>query len=173
MNVLEKFIPVDTLVFDMDGVLTDGSLLVMPDGEWVRKMNIKDGYALQLAVRCGYRIVVITGSYSAPVEQRLYKLGISMVYQRVADKLSLLKELMLEHQLAPRQVLYIGDDIPDLEVMRYCGLSCCPANAARDILAMADYISPVNGGEGCVRDVIEKLMRVQGKWQQEGDVSST
>jgi len=173
MNVLEKFIPVNTLIFDMDGVLTDGSLLVMPDGEWVRRMNIKDGYVLQLAVRSGYRVIVITGSYSVPVEQRLQKLGIRMVYQRVSDKLQLLKNLMAEHQLVPEQLMFMGDDIPDIEAMRHCGLSCCPADAARDILAMADYISPVNGGEGCVRDVIEKLMRVQGKWQHQEDVSST
>lgn len=173
MNVLEKFIPVNTLVFDMDGVLTDGSLLVMPDGEWVRKMNIKDGYVLQLAAKMGYRVIVITGSYSAPVEQRLHKLGIRMVHQRVSDKLQLLKYLMAEHQLVPEQLMYMGDDIPDMEPMRHCGLSCCPADAARDILAMADYISPVNGGEGCVRDVIEKLMRVQGKWHHQDGVSST
>jgi 3-deoxy-D-manno-octulosonate 8-phosphate phosphatase (KDO 8-P phosphatase) len=173
MNVLEKFLPVDTLVFDMDGVLTDGTLLVMPDGEWVRKMNIKDGYVLQLAVKTGYKVIVITGSSSTPVEKRLNKLGITMVYQRVGDKLLLLKQVMEEHQLIPEQVMFMGDDIPDQAIMQYCGLSCCPADAARDILATADYISPLNGGEGCVRDVIEKLMRVQGKWQHQGDVSST
>ncbi len=173
MNVLEKFIPVDTLVFDMDGVLTDGSLWVMPEGEWIRKMNIKDGYVLQLAAKSGYRIIVITGSYAAPVEQRLYKLGVSVVYQNVKDKLALLKTIMAEHQLLPAQVLYMGDDIPDMDVMQYCGVSCSPANAARDVLAIADYISPSNGGEGCVRDVIEKLMRVQNKWHHQPDVSSS
>jgi 3-deoxy-D-manno-octulosonate 8-phosphate phosphatase (KDO 8-P phosphatase) len=173
MNVLEKFIPVNTLVFDMDGVLTDGSLLVMPDGEWIRKMNIRDGYVLQLAVKAGYRMIVITGSQSKPVEQRLNKLGITMVFQQVKDKQLLLNQLMVEHGFTAAETMYMGDDIPDIGVMRHCGLSCCPANAARDVLAMADYISPLNGGEGCVRDVIEKLMRVQGKWQHQDDVSST
>jgi 3-deoxy-D-manno-octulosonate 8-phosphate phosphatase (KDO 8-P phosphatase) len=173
MNVLEKFLPVTTVILDMDGVLTDGSLLITPDGEWVRKMNIKDGYILQLAVKKGYRVIVITGSSSTPVEKRLNKLGINMVYQNVKDKMMLLKTLMAEHSFSSAETLYMGDDIPDLDVMKICGLSCCPADSSRDILAIADYISPVKGGEGCVRDVLEKLMRVQGKWEHSGDVSST
>ncbi|HLO81967.1 MAG TPA: HAD-IIIA family hydrolase [Chitinophagaceae bacterium] len=173
MNVLEKFFPVNTIILDMDGVLTDGSLLITPDGEWIRKMNIKDGYILQLAVKKGYRVIVITGSFSTPVEKRLNKLGVAMVYQNVKDKMMLLKTLMAEHGFNANETLYMGDDIPDLEVMKYCGLSCCPADSSRDILAMADYISPVKGGEGCVREVIEKLMRVQSKWEHSVDVSST
>jgi 3-deoxy-D-manno-octulosonate 8-phosphate phosphatase (KDO 8-P phosphatase) len=173
MNVLEKFLPVTTIILDMDGVLTDGSLLITPDGEWIRKMNIKDGYILQLAVKTGYRMIVITGSSSSPVEKRLNRLGVNMVYQNVKDKMMLLKTLMAEHGFSANETLYMGDDIPDLEVMKMCGLSCCPADSARDILAMADYISPVKGGEGCVREVIEKLMRVQGKWIHSVDVSST
>lgn len=173
MNVLEKFLPVTTVILDMDGVLTDGSLLITPDGEWVRKMNIKDGYILQLAVKKGYRVIVITGSSSTPVEKRLNRLGINMVYQNVKDKMMLLKTLMAEHSFSSDETLYMGDDIPDLDVMKICGLSCCPADSSRDILAIADYISPVKGGEGCVRDVLEKLMRVQGKWEHSVDVSST
>jgi len=173
MNVLEKFLPVTTVILDMDGVLSDGSLLITPDGEWVRKMNIKDGYILQLAVKKGYRVMVITGSSSSPVEKRLNRLGINMVYQNVKDKMMLLKTLMAEHAFSSVETLYMGDDIPDLDVMKFCGLSCCPADSSRDILAIADYISPVKGGEGCVRDVLEKLMRVQGKWQHSVDISST
>jgi 3-deoxy-D-manno-octulosonate 8-phosphate phosphatase (KDO 8-P phosphatase) len=173
MNVLEKFLPVTTVILDMDGVLTDGSLLITPDGEWVRKMNIKDGYILQLAVKKGYRVMVITGSSSTAVEKRLNRLGINMVYQNVKDKMMLLKTLMAEHAFSSVETLYMGDDIPDLDVMKFCGLSCCPADSSRDILAIADYISPVKGGEGCVRDVLEKLMRVQGKWQHSVDISST
>ena len=173
MNILQKFIPVTTLIFDMDGVLTDGSLMIMPGGEWLRKMNIKDGYALQLAIKQGYRVIVITGSSSSPVEQRLYKLGIKHVFQQVADKKILTEELMREHKLEKEEVMYMGDDVPDLEVMRVAGVSCCPADAARDILDMADYISTERGGEGCVRDVIEKIMRVQEKWKARPDVAST
>jgi 3-deoxy-D-manno-octulosonate 8-phosphate phosphatase (KDO 8-P phosphatase) len=173
MNLLTKFSPITTMVFDVDGVLTDGSLLVMPDGEWVRRMNIKDGYALQLAVQKGYTIIVITGSMSVPVEKRLNRLGIQLVYQQVKDKRQLLHGIMQETNLATEQVMYMGDDIPDLDVMRVAGLSCCPADASRDILDTADYISPVRGGEGCVRDVIEKIMRVQGKWHADISVAST
>ena len=173
MNTLQKFIPVNTLIFDMDGVLTDGGLLIMPGGEWLRRMHIRDGYALQLAVRAGYRVVVITGSSSEPVKQRLNTLGIQEVYQQVGNKLQLMKELMNQKNNNPQEVMYMGDDVPDLEVMRKAGVSCCPADACRDILEMADYISPVKGGEGCVRDVIEKIMRVQGKWMSYPDVAST
>ena len=164
MNVLSKFDPVTTFVFDMDGVLTDGGLWVMPDGEWVRRMDIKDGYVLQLAVRKGYRVWVVTGSRSEPVEKRLNRLGISEVHQEVRDKRELLDRLKAEYSVPDREVLYMGDDIPDLEVMRAAGVSACPSDAGRDILEMADYISPLRGGHGCVRDVIEKVMRVQGKW---------
>lgn len=173
MNVLEKFLPVNTIILDMDGVLTDGTIWVMPEGEWVRRMHIRDGYILQLAVRAGYRVIVITGSSSVPVEKRLRKLGIPEIHQMVRDKQQLTQELMERYRLVPEQVLFMGDDIPDLEVMRMVGLACCPADAARDILEIAHYISPMKGGEGCVRDVIEKLMRVQDKWQPATDVSST
>jgi 3-deoxy-D-manno-octulosonate 8-phosphate phosphatase (KDO 8-P phosphatase) len=173
MNALQKFVPVNILIFDMDGVLTDGGLLIMPGGEWLRRMHIRDGYALQLAARAGYRVVVITGSSSEPVKQRLNKLGILEVYQQVGNKLQLMMELMTQKNNNREEVMYMGDDVPDLEVMRKAGVSCCPADACRDILEMADYISPVNGGEGCVRDVIEKIMRVQGKWMAYPDVAST
>lgn len=173
MNLLQKFIPVKIIVLDMDGVLTDGSLWIMPDGEWIRKMNIKDGYALQLAVKMGYRVVVISGSSSAHVAARLHKLGLQEVYQNVPDKLKVLQELMLPQNNNAEEVMFMGDDLPDLNAMKYAGVSCCPADASRDILEMADYISPVNGGEGCVRDVIEKIMRLQGKWAPDSDIAST
>jgi len=173
MNVLQKFVPVNTLVFDMDGVLTDGGLLIMPNGEWIRRMHIKDGYALQLAVKSGYLIVVITGSTSEPVSSRLHKLGILEVHQQVGNKRLLLQELTERYKRKPEEVMYMGDDVPDLQPMGFAGVSCCPADACRDILETADYISPVNGGEGCVRDVIEKIMRVQGKWNPYPDVAST
>jgi len=173
MNILEKFQPVQMIVLDMDGVLTDGSLLVLPDGEWVRRMHTRDGYALQLAVRKGYRVAVITGSSSKPVEERLRKLGVELVFQQVKDKLLLVNSLMQQHGLTREQVLYVGDDVPDMEAMQGCGVSCCPADAARDILEIAGYVSPFRGGEGCVRDILEKLMRLQGNWEQRTDVSST
>jgi 3-deoxy-D-manno-octulosonate 8-phosphate phosphatase (KDO 8-P phosphatase) len=173
MNVLTRFSPISTFVFDMDGVLTDGSLLVMPDGEWIRRMNIKDGYALQLAIKKGYNVWVITGSSSVPVEKRLNRLGITMVFQQVNDKLALLDKLKVEHGVKTEELMYMGDDVPDLGAMLSAGLSCCPSDACRDVLEIANYVSPIKGGEGCAREVIEKVMRVQGKWLQDISVSST
>jgi 3-deoxy-D-manno-octulosonate 8-phosphate phosphatase (KDO 8-P phosphatase) len=172
MNLLEKFIPIKVFVFDMDGVLTDGSLLIFPGGEWVRKMNIKDGYALQLAAKKGYRIVVITGSASPPVAERLQALGVQFVFQKVSDKLSLLKKWMKEEAHTAAEVLYMGDDIPDLEVMQYAGVATCPADAVTEIKAIAHYISVFNGGAGCVRDVIEKVLRLNNHWSDTSGVSS-
>ena len=173
MNILPQFSRISTFVFDMDGVLTDGTVWVMPDGEWVRRMHIRDGYVLQLAVKRGYQVWVITGSSSTPVAQRLNKLGITEVHERVKDKACLLKTLMQQYAVSPEQVLFMGDDVPDLAAMKLVGLSACPKDAARDILELANYISPLPGGLGCVRDVIEKVMRIQGNWSEDISVAST
>lgn len=172
MNVLEKFTKIRAVVLDMDGVLTDGGLLIMPDGEWIRRMDIKDGYALQLAVRSGIQVVVMTGSSSAPVEARLKRLGIKEIYHQVENKAACLKQLLTTWQLSYDEVLYMGDDVPDLAALQLAGLSCCPADAVRDVMEMADYISPYKGGMGCVRDVLEKLLRTQGKWSVQNQLTS-
>ena len=151
----------------MDGVLTDGTLLVLPDGVMARKMNIKDGYALQLAVKKGYRVLVISGGNSPEVKDRLSKLGISEVWMQVSDKASILKEWLSNNQIPSSEVLYMGDDIPDLPVMRMVGLKACPADAAIDIKNSVDYISIYKGGEGCVREVIEKVMKLRGDWDSD------
>lgn len=164
MNVLELFKSVTTFVFDVDGVLTDGTLIVLPDGVMARRMNIKDGYALQFAIKRGYRVVIISGGISAEVEQRLKKLGISDVHMGVEDKHACLTAYMEKHNLLREEVLYIGDDIPDYQVMQLAGLACCPADAVTEIKSIAEYISPFNGGEGCGRDVIEKTLRLRGDW---------
>ena len=164
MNLLEKFKPITTFVFDMDGVLTDGTLLIMPDGEWIRQMHIRDGYALQLAVKKGYTVCIITGSWSEPVKERLIKLGITDIFQRVADKVSCLENYMREKGLKREEVLYMGDDMPDIGVIKTAGLGTCPADAMLDIREIADYISTENGGHGCVRDVIEKVLRLNNHW---------
>jgi 3-deoxy-D-manno-octulosonate 8-phosphate phosphatase (KDO 8-P phosphatase) len=164
MNILSLFKPVTTFVFDVDGVLTNGMLLVLPEGLMARQMNIKDGYALQLAVKQGYRVVVISGGYSPEVENRLNKLGIYNVFMRVEDKLGCLQQYMAAHGLQPQEILYMGDDVPDYAVMQAAGLPCCPADAAVDIRNIAKYISPFKGGEGCGRDVIEKVLKLNGHW---------
>lgn len=164
MNVLELFKQITTFVFDVDGVLTDGTLLVMPQGGMIRRMNIKDGYALQLAVKKGYNVVIISGGNSTEVEERLTKLGVSEVFMRVEDKKELLQNFMQQNNLPAAEVLFMGDDIPDYEAMAFTGLPCCPADAATEIKQLSKYISPLKGGEGCARDVIEKVMKLRGHW---------
>ena len=164
MNVLELFQEITTFIFDVDGVLTDGTLLVMPGNAMVRRMNIKDGYALQLAVKKGYNVVVISGGNSVEVEERLNKLGVREVYMRVEDKLSVLQNYMQLHNVAVGQALFMGDDVPDLAVMSAVGVPCCPNDAAIEIKGVSKYISPFKGGEGCVRDVIEKVLKLRNDW---------
>jgi len=172
MNVLELFKPVTTFVFDVDGVLTDGSLLILSDGLMARRMNIKDGYALQLAVKKGYHVVIISGGNSPEVQDRLLKLGVKQVFMRVENKKKLLEEYMQQNQLAYNEILIMGDDIPDHDVMTIVGLPCCPADAVAEIREIAKYISPVAGGAGCARDVIEKVLKLRNDWSIDTQIKS-
>lgn len=173
MNLLEQFKMVTTFAFDVDGVLTDGSLTVLPGGIMARKMNVKDGYALQLAVKKGYHIIIISGGASAEVTDRLQKLGVAEVFMKVADKAAVLKDYLERKQLLWSEVLFMGDDIPDLICMQKVGMSCCPADAVQEIKDAATYISPVHGGFGCARDVIEKVLKIRGHWNYDTNVQST
>ena len=164
MNVLEQFKQIKTFVFDVDGVLTDGTLFVFDDGQFVRRMHIKDGYALQLAVKKGYRVVIISGGQSDAVTGRLHKLGIRDVFMQVTDKQSVLEEYMKQHNLLWQETLFMGDDIPDYAVMKLAGMPCAPADAAAELKEVAKYISQVPGGQGCVRDVIEKVLKLNDHW---------
>ncbi len=168
--MLNKFKHITTFVFDVDGVLTDGNLLVLPGGVMARSMNIKDGYALQLAVKKGYRVLVISGGNSPEVKDRLEKLGVTDVWMQVSDKTAVLQEYMQLQQLAAEAVLYMGDDIPDLQVIQLAGLPCCPADAVQEIKEKSLYISHLTGGTGCVRDVIEKVMKLRGDWGEDSSV---
>jgi 3-deoxy-D-manno-octulosonate 8-phosphate phosphatase (KDO 8-P phosphatase) len=172
MNVLSLFKPVTTFVFDVDGVLTNSMLLVLNDGQMARQMNIKDGYALQLAVKKGYRVVVISGGASEPVRERLTKLGVTEVHMQVTDKKELLQQYVLQQQLRWDEVLFMGDDIPDYLPMQLVGLPCCPADAVMEIKQVSRYISPANGGAGCVRDVIEKVLKLNGHWDLDAGVAA-
>ena len=165
--MLEKFKHITTFVFDVDGVLTDGSLLVLPDGVMARKMNIKDGYALQLAIKRGYQVIIISGGDSIEIKERLLKLGVMEVWMKVEDKSTILADFMKKNNLTPQMVLFMGDDIPDLQVMQLAGLACCPSDAAQEIKEKSVYISTVKGGEGCARDVIEKVMKLRGDWGED------
>lgn len=164
MNLLEKFARIKSFVFDVDGVLTDGNLLILEDGQMARKMNIKDGYALQLALKKGYNILIISGGNSEAVRERLNRLGVKDVHLKVQDKRPVLNQFLHEKQLNIEEMLYMGDDIPDYDVMQSGILPCAPADAAHEIIGISEYVSPLKGGFGCVRDVIEKVLRIRGDW---------
>jgi 3-deoxy-D-manno-octulosonate 8-phosphate phosphatase (KDO 8-P phosphatase) len=164
MPLLERFKLIKTFIFDIDGVLTDGSLLIDKENNWLRKMNIRDGYALQLAVKMGFRVIVISGSDSPHVKDRLVRLGITAVFMKVTDKEKLLNEFIFRKEISLNETLYMGDDIPDYTCMKLAGVSACPRDAASEILSISSYISPFKGGEGCVRDVIEKVLKLNNKW---------
>ncbi len=173
MNLLSLFKPITTFVFDVDGVLTDGTLFLFPGGEMVRRMSIKDGYALQLAVKQGYRVIIISGGFSELVKERLLKLGVTEVFMKVADKKQVLADYAAANKINWNEILFMGDDIPDQEVMEQEGLlACCPADAVEEIKAVCQYISTYTGGAGCARDVIEKTMKLNGKWHHITEVKS-
>lgn len=170
--MLALFKAITTFVFDMDGVLTDGTLYIFDNGEQVRRMNIKDGFALQLAIKKGYRVVVISGSHSDAAVQRLSRLGITDVFMRVEDKQSQLNEYLSQHNIPLHEVLFMGDDIPDLPLLKIVGLPCVPSDGSPDLKAFAKYISDKPGGMGCVRDVIEKVLKLNNHWETETSVRS-
>jgi 3-deoxy-D-manno-octulosonate 8-phosphate phosphatase (KDO 8-P phosphatase) len=172
MSVLEKFKLIRTFVFDVDGVMTDGSVLVFDNGEQVRKMGTRDGYSLQLAIKKGYRVLVISGGSSEGVRQRLLYLGINDIFLNIHNKAAVLDEYAREHNLDENEMLYMGDDIPDYVPMQHVGLPCAPADAAPEIRHIAAYISSFGGGQGCVRDVIEKVLKLNGQWELSSSVAS-
>lgn len=172
MSFLHSFSAIDTFVFDVDGVLTDGMVIPMADGSMLRRMNIKDGYALQLAVKRGYRVIAISGAISDEVKARLKKLGVQSIYMGIENKLQCLQMLIEKNNLSREKILFMGDDIPDIELMKYAGFACCPNDAVSEIKNLAHYISPLNGGMGCVREVIEKTMKIQGNWTNDTTVKS-
>lgn len=169
MAFLQDLHHITTFVFDLDGVLTDGTVYIDAEGEQLRAMNIKDGYALQLAVKKGYHVAIISGGTSQTVLKRFHALGIPDVYLGVKDKQAALEQFLAAKQASSAQVLYMGDDMPDREVMRKCLVATCPADACEEIKAISHYISPKAGGKGCVRDVIERVLKVQQKWSETRD----
>lgn len=172
MNVLESFQDISAFVFDVDGVMTDGGVLLLEDGLQARRMNIKDGLALQMAVKKDYPVIVVSGGSSEPVIRRLQYLGLTEVHLGLKDKLKFLENYLAQNNLSWKQVLYMGDDLPDLPVLEKAGLPCCPADAVIEVKKISKYISPLNGGYGCVRDVIEKVLKLNDHWQYTPDVSS-
>jgi 3-deoxy-D-manno-octulosonate 8-phosphate phosphatase (KDO 8-P phosphatase) len=164
-NILAYFTNIKHFIFDIDGVLTDGSLIISHDGIMLRTMDIKDGYALQLAIKKGYTITIISGAKNDLVETRLNRLGITDIYINIENKLAKLNELISQNKLHPEAILYMGDDMPDWEVMKHLHFATCPNDACNDIKQISKYVSPYNGGKGCVRDVIEKVLKLNNDWE--------
>ena len=165
MNDLKSLLSgVTTFIFDYDGVMTDGTVYMDSNGDPLRTSNVKDGYAIQLAGKLGYQIAVISGAVVTNINKRLNMLGVNDVFTGVPDKVVKLEEYMKQYQLTPNQVVYMGDDIPDLKVMRRVGVPACPADAADEVKQISVFISDQPGGRGCVRDIIEQTLKAQGKW---------
>ncbi len=166
-NYKELLKNITAFVFDYDGTLTDGTVILLDDGQPLRTANVRDGYAIQLAVKKGYHVIIISGGRSKSMENRFKMLNVEHVFLGVEHKLETLKGFMKEKGLEPANVLYMGDDIPDYHAMKYCGVATCPADAAEEIKAVSHYISHLRGGEGCARDVIEQVLKVQGHWMKD------
>jgi len=164
MTFQEKAKQVNSFILDVDGVLTDGKLICAPDGAIWRNMNAKDGYALQALIRNGFKLAIITSGKDHGVLRKLEAFGVELIYENVWEKKKQLFKFAEDKQVDLTKAVYIGDDIPDHECMLLCGVSCCPSDAATEIIAIADYVSTMKGGEGCVREIIETILRLQNKW---------
>jgi len=151
-------------VFDVDGVLTDGVLHVSENGDLLRRMNVKDGFALKYAIRKGYKICIISGGTNPAVKSRLNGLGITNVYLGADDKMGFLEKFISENKMKLEDLAYMGDDIPDINVMKSVKLACCPQDAVPEVKAVSAYISHKEGGKGCVRDIIKQVLKTQHNW---------
>lgn len=163
-NFKEDIARCEALIFDVDGVMTDGGIIPTADGDFIRRYNAKDGYALGYAVRMGYKVCIITGGRGRTLENRLRMLGINRFYTDCMDKIAALEEYLSGEGLDPANVLYMGDDIPDLECMRAVGIPVCPADAASEVIEASRYVSEFRGGAGAVRDIVEQVLRARGDW---------
>jgi len=155
---------IDTFIFDVDGVLTDATVLVNTNGDLLRTMNVKDGFAIKSAVDKGYHICIISGGSNEGVRKRLEGLGVKEIHLGAKYKMEILQDFYKTYDINPNNALYMGDDLPDYQVMQTVGLPCCPQDAVPEIKAVSRYISHRMGGKGCVRDVIEQVLKVQGNW---------
>ena len=158
---------ITTFIFDVDGVLTNGMVNVTQTGDMLRTMNVKDGYAIKTAIKQGFNMCIITGGTNEGVRIRLNNLGIEKVFLGSDNKIEQLNQYLEENNIEPENVLYMGDDIPDFPVMKLVGLPCCPQDAVPEIKGVSKYISHRKGGQGAVRDVIEQVLKVQGKWNKD------
>ena len=160
----QLFNQITTFVFDVDGVFTNSEVLVMENGDLLRTMNTRDGQAVKIALEAGYNMAIITKGFSTGVRKRFDLLGIEHIYDKVNNKTEALADLMIKLSIQQDEILYMGDDIPDIQVLGQVGVSSCPHDAVPEVMQKVQYISSFKGGNGCVRDVIEKVMKIQGKW---------
>lgn len=164
MSYKEKLKNIKAFVFDVDGVFTDGSVYLLPEGNMCRVMNVLDGFAVVKAIKKNYPIGVITGGNDPMVKHRIHYLGIQDYYAKSHDKLADFENFKAKYQLKNEEILCMGDDIPDMEILKISGIASCPENAVSEVKDISDYISPISGGKGAVRDVIEQVMKIQGTW---------
>ncbi len=163
-NYKEDLKNISTFIFDVDGVLTDGSLLIDSDGNMLRKMNVKDGYALKAAIDCGYNVCVISGGTNESVRKRLEGLGIKEIHLGSDNKIEQLNSFIKKYNLDKKSILFMGDDIPDIPILKVIGLPYCPQDATPEVKDLCSYVSHKNGGMGAVRDVIKQVMKIQNNW---------
>lgn len=155
---------IKAFVFDVDGVLSHQDMSLSPEGELIRTSCAKDGYAIMYCIRKGYIVAIISGGGAPGLKERLGKLGITDIYLKIPDKVKALEEIMLKYTLRPEEIMYMGDDIPDYTVMTRIGLPVCPVDACEEIKAISRYISDIEGGKGCVRDVVSQVLKAKGDW---------
>ncbi|MBO6234179.1 MAG: HAD hydrolase-like protein [Prevotella sp.] len=155
---------VKAIIFDVDGVLSLSTIQMSPAGLPVRTVNIKDGYAIQLAIKMGMKIAIISGGTDPSIEERYRKLGMTDIFMSCSTKIQVLNQYLADNHLSADEVIYVGDDIPDYEIMKVVGCPCCPADACSDIKEISTYVSPYEGGKGCARDIIEQILRAKGLW---------
>lgn len=158
---------IKAVIFDVDGVLSKETITQDNDGNPMRTVNIKDGYAIQHAVKSGLLIAIITGAKTEAVRKRYESLGVKEIHIGAKVKISIYKDLLDKYNIKDEEIIYVGDDIPDYEIMKHCGLPCCPADAAPEIKSISKYISHKNGGEGCGRDILEQVLKSKGLWMQD------
>jgi len=166
-NLKEDLRSIKAFIFDVDGVISTAKIILHPEGDMMRSMNIKDGFAIQYAIRKGYIVAIITGGNSDSVRKRFEHLGVKDIYMKSADKREDFRQFLSLYGLKPSNILYMGDDLPDYLVMKEVGFPACPSDAVEEIKSISKYVSDKNGGDGCVRDVIEQVLRLQGNWMHE------
>ena len=170
-NFKEDIARTEAFIFDVDGVMTDGGIIPTLDGDFIRRYNAKDGYALGYAVKMGYKVCIITGGRGKTLENRLRMLGINRYYTDCMDKITAMREYFADEGIDPAHAIYMGDDIPDLECMREVGIPVCPADAAAEVIEASRYVSEFRGGEGAVRDIVEQVLRARGDWAKNSVVA--